>query len=91
MQKPEPVTEEVIREDLSVNSDDGGEPAVARGISKTPLINREHVRALLLDLAKARAHKYTRVSEETLLTVNEIVRAHCVYHVGRFPSKGKTL
>ncbi len=69
------------------------EPARAsRGPSKTPLINREHVRSFLLDLAKRqRSHKWDRVSEQTLVTINETVRAWCVAHVAKFPSKGKTL
>lgn len=67
-------------------------PDVARGVKKTPLINREHVRALLLYLGKSnRYHQWTRVSEETLVTLNGVVRAWCVTHVGKFPSKGKTL
>jgi hypothetical protein len=64
----------------------------ARGPSKTPLINREHVRAFLLDLAKrGRSHKWDRVSEQTLTRINEMVRSFCVHHVAKFPSKGKTL
>ncbi len=63
-----------------------------KGPHRTPLINRQHVKTYLLDLAKSkRAHKWTRVSETTLLTINELVRAWCVHHVARMPSKGQTL
>ncbi len=67
------------------------ESQVARGVSKTPLINREHVRSLLLELAKQRAHRWNSISEQTLVTINEMVRAWCVRHLAHFPSKGKRL
>ena len=62
-----------------------------KGPRKTRLINREAVRELTLELAKKRAHRFTRVSEETLMGANEAVRQYLVSHVSRFPSKGKTL
>ncbi len=66
--------------------------SVAHGVRKTPLINREQVRRRLLEHAAAtRAQKFTRVSEETLLNLNEALRAAIVYHVAHFPSKGETL
>ena len=58
----------------------------------TPLINRTAVKALLLETAKAnRAHKFTRVSAETLNEINERVRQACVAKVSRIPSCGKTI
>jgi hypothetical protein len=58
----------------------------------TLLINREHVRRFLLETAKARrAHKFSRVSEETIRLANEMLRHWCVSHVNRMPSKGQTL
>jgi spermidine synthase len=36
-------------------------------------------------------HPFTRVSEATLIEVNEAVRRFCADHVRRLPSKGKTL
>ena len=78
---------------LVLQSVDSSQTGVSRGLRKTPpLINRDQVRAFLLDLAKRnRHHKWTRVSEDTLLTLNEKVRAWCVHYVGTIPSKGKTL
>lgn len=56
------------------------------------LINREHTRQFLLATAKKnRAHKFTRVSEETLRLANEMLRQWCIGHVNRMPSKGRTL
>lgn len=59
---------------------------------RTSLINRKHVKALLLDTAKAtRAHPFTRVGSDTLNDVNEVVRQFCVNKVKSLPSKGKTI
>jgi|ERR1043166_1122484 hypothetical protein len=66
--------------------------ALARGPKRTRLICRVEVKAFLLEHAKAtRAHKFTMVSEETLIAVNEACRAACVAIVRRLPSKGKTI
>jgi hypothetical protein len=62
-----------------------------KGPKKTRLINRAAVRELALELAKKRAHKFSRVSEETLIGANEAVRRYLAEHVSRVPSKGKTL
>jgi hypothetical protein len=70
---------------------DSGDEGLGKGPRRTRLINREAVRELLLELAKKRAHSFTRVSEETLIGANEAVRAFLVGHVNRVPSKGKTL
>lgn len=60
---------------------------------KTPLINQTQVRELLLATAKQVRpfHKFSRVSEDTLIAANEALRAWCVHHVKRMPSKGQTL
>jgi hypothetical protein len=57
------------------------------------LINKSAVRSLLLDSAKQLrpANKFRRVSSDTLLKLNEVVRAAAVGHVKSFPSKGVTL
>lgn len=56
------------------------------------LISPTHVRRLLLDTAaKTRAHKFTRVSLETLALVESGVRSHCARIVQQAPSKGVTL
>jgi len=68
------------------------ESRVVSRINRTRFLNRAQVRRFLLDWAKGtRAHKFTRVSEETLITINELVRQWCVNHVRRLPSKGKTI
>ena len=52
----------------------------------------KHVRRLLLDTAaKTRAHKFIRVSAETLAVVEGAVRELCVRLVAAAPSKGVTL
>ena len=62
-------------------------------VNPTPLLCREHVRRYLLDSAKQLRpfNKFNRVSEETLIAANEVLRAWCVGHVKRLPSKGKTI
>jgi hypothetical protein len=56
------------------------------------LIVESKVRAALLDEArKTRAHKFTRVSKETLEAADRALRLWLQNHVARFPSKGKTL
>lgn len=64
-----------------------------RAINPTPLLCREHVRQFLLDMAKHERpfHKFTRVSEETLITANEHLRVYLIGVVKRLPSKGKTI
>lgn len=74
---------------------DAVQPRSGETTFRTPstlLINREHVRKFLLDFAKQhRAHKFSRVSEETLRLANEMLRQWCIGHVNRMPSKGQTL
>jgi len=71
--------------------DTAAESHTCKGPRKTRLINREAVRELALELAKKRAHRFSRVSEDTLIQANDAVRRFLVDHVSRFPSKGKTL
>jgi hypothetical protein len=67
-------------------------PDVARSLNPTPFLNRAAVRQFLLDFAKAnRAHKFERVSAETLLEVNEAVRHILMAKVRQLPSKGRTI
>jgi len=55
-------------------------------------INARACRRFLLDYAKQnRAHRFVRVSKETLEQLDARVRTHMVAHVQSFPSKGKTL
>lgn len=62
-------------------------------INPTPFLCRSAVRELLLELAKRERpfHKFTRVSEETLITANEHLRVYLIGVVKRLPSKGKTI
>jgi len=61
-------------------------------INPTPLLCRSAVRTFLLDYAKkTHSHKFTRVSEETLIEINQAVRTHCIRCVTRLPSMGKTI
>ncbi|MGO8839485.1 MAG: hypothetical protein ACLP7I_12140 [Limisphaerales bacterium] len=61
-------------------------------VKPTPFLCRSAVRKFLLEHAgKTRAHKFNRVSEDTLLAINELVRRHCVTIVSQLPSKGKTI
>jgi hypothetical protein len=59
----------------------------------TPLLCRSAVRELLLELARRERpfHKWTRVSEDTLITANEHLRVFLIGHIKRLPSKGKTI
>ena len=58
----------------------------------TPFLCRAQVRKFLLEqAAKTRAHKYTRVSEQTLIEINERVRQMCISKVTCLPSMGKTI
>ncbi len=61
-------------------------------MNPTPLLNRKAVRTRLLELAaRRRAHKFTRVREETLVMLNARLNLACLEHVSRQPSMGKTL
>lgn len=62
-------------------------------INATRLLNRKAVKDLLLATARTVRpfHKFTRVSQDTLIMLNEAVRQAAVSHVKRLPSKGKTI
>lgn len=64
-----------------------------RTLNPTPLLCRSAVREFLLDAAKAHRpfNKFNRVSEETLIAANAMLRQWCVSRVKAMPSKGKTL
>lgn len=62
------------------------------GVNPTPFINRSQVRRFLLEYSRThRAHKWSRVSEQTLISISEQARLACIMHVNRMPSSGKTL
>jgi hypothetical protein len=77
----------------------GARPATLEVASnKSPALNptrflcRAQVRNFLLEYAREnRAHKYSRVSEDTLIEINEQVRYFLIARVRRLPSKGKTI
>lgn len=63
-----------------------------RTLNPTSFINRAAVRVFLLERARVeRAHRFSRVSSETLRDVNEAVRAKCIAIIHGLPSKGKTI
>lgn len=55
-------------------------------------INETKTKRFLLEYAKQnRAHKFNRVSKETLRMLDERHRREMIAHVASFPSRGKTL
>lgn len=63
-----------------------------RALNPTRFLCRSEVRDFLLAYAREnRTHKFTRVSEETLTTINEQVRTLLIDRVKRLPSMGKTI
>jgi hypothetical protein len=58
----------------------------------TPLINRQAVKRMALELSKSnRAGKFTRVSGDFLIRMNSRLDAFIQEEVHRHPSIGKTL
>lgn len=55
------------------------------------LINRKHTKQFALDMAKNRAHKFTRVGGEFFLKCEANLKEFIRNHVQRLPSKGKTI
>ena len=63
-----------------------------RTLNPTCFLNSNACREFLLEFAGGtRAHKYTRVSGETLQRLNEHLRAQMIALVRGLPSKGKTI
>jgi len=64
-----------------------------KGVNPTPLLNRQAVRELFLDTARRERpfNKFSRVSEDTLITANAMLRQWIVARVKAAPSKGVTL
>ncbi len=58
---------------------------------KVRLINRKHVKEFALEMAKGRAHKFTRVGGEFLLKCEGHLKAFIRQQVHALPSKGKTI
>ncbi len=55
------------------------------------LINKKKVKEFALEMAKGRAHKFTRVGGDFLLKCEGHLKAFIREQVHRLPSKGKTI
>ncbi|MGA2542509.1 MAG: hypothetical protein ABSG78_13225 [Verrucomicrobiota bacterium] len=55
------------------------------------LINRKHVKEFALEMAKGRAHKFTRVGGEFFLKCEANMKEFIRNYVRSIPSKGKTI
>jgi len=63
-----------------------------RSVDPCPFLHQSEVRKFLLEQAgRTRAHKYTRVSGQTMIELNEHVRQWCITRVARLPSMGRTI
>ncbi len=60
-------------------------------VPKVILLNRKHVREFALEMAKARAHKFTRVGSDFFLKCEGQLKAFIRSEVQRHPSVGKTI
>ena len=58
---------------------------------KVKLISKTHVRQFALDMAKTRAHKFTRVGGDFLIKCEANLKEFIRNQVSRLPSKGKTI
>ena len=58
---------------------------------KVKLVNKKHVKQFALDMAKSRAHKFTRVGGEFLIKCEANLKEFIRRYVQRLPSKGKTI
>jgi hypothetical protein len=61
------------------------------GEIKVRLINRKHVKEFALEMAKGRAHKFTRVGGEFFLKCEANLKEFVRNYVRSLPSKGKTI
>ncbi|MGH7973295.1 MAG: hypothetical protein ACREIC_31640 [Limisphaerales bacterium] len=58
---------------------------------KVRLINKKHVKEFALEMAKGRAHKFTRVGGYFLLKCEGRLKDYIRTSVRQLPSKGKTI
>ncbi len=58
---------------------------------KVHLLNRKRVKEFALEMAKDRAHKFTRVGGDFLLRCEGQLKSFIRNEVRRLPSKGKTI
>jgi len=57
----------------------------------TRLINKKHVKEFALEMAKSRAHKFSRVGSDFLIKCEGNLKEFVRNYVHRLPSKGKTI
>ena len=55
------------------------------------LVSKKHVRQFALDMAKGRAHKFTRVGGEFFIKCEANMKEFIRNYVHRLPSKGRTI
>lgn len=55
------------------------------------LINRKNVKEFALEMAKGRAHKFTRVGRDFFIKCEANLRAFIRNQIHSLPSKGKTI
>ena len=55
------------------------------------LLNKRRVKTYALDIAKSRAHKFTRVGGEFLIKCEANLKGFIRNEIQRLPSKGKTI
>lgn len=83
------VAEQARRANADYSHERAARPRV---LNETVFINRAAVRDFLLEhAAGTRAHRFERVSKETLVRVNECARQCMISIVRALPSKGKTI
>ncbi len=58
---------------------------------KVRLINKKHVKEFALEMAKDRAHRFTRVGGDFLLKCEGRLKEFIRVYVRQLPSKGKTI
>jgi hypothetical protein len=58
---------------------------------KVRLINRKHVKQFALDMARDRAHRFTRVGGAFYVQCEANLKEFIKNYVHRLPSKGKTI
>lgn len=58
---------------------------------KVKLVSKKHVRAFALEMAKSRAHKFTRVGGDFHVKCEVNLREFIRNYIHRLPSVGKTI
>ena len=58
---------------------------------KVKPISKKHVKQFALDMAKSRAHNFTRVRGEFFIKCEANLKEFIRHYVQRLPSKGKTI